>query len=72
MAKKEASPSAANILGPTGLSGKTVTSISAHQHGNVLVIDIGYSGGSTIIKASKGMVKVGGSTDWDSGTVILS
>ena len=72
MPAKETTPRASNILGLTGMSGKSVTGVFAHQHGDMLVIAIAHSGGTTLIKASKGVVKVGGTTDWESGTVVLS
>lgn len=72
MAKKDAVAASANLLGATGLSGKAVTSITAHKHGDVLVIEIGFSGGSAFIKSSKGVVKVGGGTEWDTGSEIIS
>lgn len=72
MPKKEASAQNANILGVSGLNAKSVTGINVHQNADVLVIEISFSGGSTFIKSRKGIVKVGGSEEWETGTVIFS
>jgi len=60
-----------NILAVSGLSGKSVTGINVHSYADVVVIEISYSGGSTIIKERKGIVKVGGTADWEDGTQVL-
>lgn len=59
-----------NILAASGLSGKTMTGINVHSAGDVVVIEISYSGGSTFIKEKKGVVKVGGDAEWETGTQV--
>lgn len=71
MAAKDKSPKNADILAVSGLNGKSVTSVNAHIDADILVIEIGFSGGSTFIKTQKGVVKVGGNASWETGTVLL-
>jgi hypothetical protein len=66
---KDALPVNRNILGITGLSGKTVTGISAYQHGNVWVIEVAYSGGPSYIKVKGMQMEIGGTNEWGSGTL---
>jgi len=72
MPKKETTAQNVNILGSSGLSGKSVTGVNAHMVADTLVIEISYSGGSTFIKERKGIVKVGGTEEWETGTVVLT
>lgn len=58
----------ASQLTPSGLSSKTVTDVFVHQHGSVNVVEIVFSGGSTFIKERQGLMEVGGTIDWGTGT----
>ena len=58
----------ASMLTPAGLSSKTVTDVFVHQHGSVTVIEIVFSGGSSFIKSRSGLVEVGGTLEWGTGT----
>ena len=51
-----------------GLGSKTVTSVFIHQHGSVNVVEIVFSGGSSFIKERQGLMEVGGTIDWGTGT----
>jgi hypothetical protein len=57
-----------SILTPSGLNGKTVTDVVVTQHGIVTAIEIVYSGGSQFIKEKQGLVEVGGTLEWNTGT----
>jgi hypothetical protein len=57
-----------SILTASGLSGKTVTDVIVTQHGIVTAIEIVYSGGSQFIKEKQGLVEVGGTLEWNTGT----
>lgn len=59
-----------DILGASGLSGKTITDLHVHRHGSVTVIEIVYSTGSMFIKEKQGLVEVGGTQDFGTGTVV--
>jgi deoxyribose-phosphate aldolase len=50
------------------LSGKTVTDVVVTQHGIVTAIEIVYSTGSQFIKEKQGLVEVGGTLEWGTGT----
>lgn len=58
----------ASQLTASGLSSKTVTDVFCHQHGSVNVVEIVFSGGSTFIKERQGLMEVGGTIDWGTGT----
>ena len=58
-----------SVLTASGLSGKTVTDVVVTQHGIVTVIVIVYSGGSQFIKEKQGLVEVGGTLEWGTGTL---
>lgn len=55
-------------LTPAGLSSKTVTDVFVHQHGSVTAFEIVFSGGSTFLKYRQGLVEIGGTIDWGTGT----
>jgi deoxyribose-phosphate aldolase len=57
-----------SILTASGLSGKTVTDVVVTQHGIVTAIEIVYSTGSQFIKEKQGLVEVGGTLEWGTGT----
>lgn len=69
MPSKDSLPKNSSILGLSGLSGKSVTAVSAYNHGSVTVIEITYSTGSSFIKAKQGQVEVGGTNEWGTGTI---
>ena len=55
-------------LTTAGLSSKTVTDVFVHQHGSVTAVEIVFSGGSSFIKHRQGLVEVGGTIEWGTGT----
>ena len=57
-----------SMLTASGLSGKTVTDVFIHQHGSVSVIEVVFSGGQSFIKHRQGLLEVGGTIDWGTGT----
>lgn len=58
----------ASQLTSAGLSSKTVTDVFVHQHGSVNCFEIVFSGGSTFLKDRQGLVEIGGTIDWGTGT----
>lgn len=58
-----------NILGDSGLSAKSITGAVVTVHGSVVAIELTYSGGSEFIKVKHGLVELGGTNEWGSGTV---
>jgi hypothetical protein len=58
----------ASLLTPSGLSAKAVTDVVLHQHGSVTCFEIVFSGGSTFLKDRQGLVEIGGTLDWGTGT----
>jgi hypothetical protein len=45
--------------------------VDAYQHGNVIVFEISYSGGSQFLKVQQFKAEVGGTAEWGTGTQIL-
>lgn len=70
MPSKDSLPKNSSILALSGLSGKSVTAVSAYSHGSVSVIEITYSTGSSFIKTKQSQVEVGGTNEWGTGTII--
>jgi hypothetical protein len=59
------------ITGMLGIAGKTITSINAFRHGSVEVLDILCTDAvHYFIKSSSGMVEVGGTAEWGTGTKV--
>lgn len=58
----------ADQLTPSGLSSKTVTNVFAHQHGSVNVFEIVFSGGQCFLKERQGLMEIGGTIEWGTGT----
>jgi hypothetical protein len=59
-----------SVLTPSGLSAKSVTDVILTQHGSITAIEIVYSGGSQFIKEKQGVVEVGGTIEFGTGTVV--
>lgn len=57
------------ILAISGLSSKSVTDLVVTYHGSVVALEISYSGGSVFIKVKHGLVEVGGTNEWGTGTL---
>lgn len=57
-----------SLLTAAGLSSKTVTDVFVHQHGSVNCVEIVFSGGQCFIKERQGLMEVGGTLDWGTGT----
>jgi hypothetical protein len=70
--KDSGNPLVNNVLGVSGLSGKSVTGVSAFVHGSIIVIKITHSTGSQYIKVNGLQVEVGGEHEWGSGTKVIS
>lgn len=58
----------ASGLTASGLSAKSVTDVFAHQHGSTNVFEIVFSGGSTFLKERQGLMEIGGTIEWGTGT----
>lgn len=58
----------ASLLTPSGLTSKTVTDVFIHQHGSVNCVEIVFSGGQCFVKERQGLMEVGGTIDWGTGT----
>jgi deoxyribose-phosphate aldolase len=56
----------------TGACSRTlsVTDVILTQHGSITAIEIVYSGGSQFIKEKQGVVEVGGTIEFGTGTVV--
>ena len=70
MPKKEEVAMNTNVLGPTGLNGKSITGVSMWRHGVVCVIEINYTGGPTYLKARNSQMEYGGTAEWGTGTIV--
>jgi hypothetical protein len=57
-----------NILGPSGLNGKSITGVDVWQAGGVWVVEINYTGGPYYIKLRGSQSEHGGTADWGTGT----
>ena len=58
-----------DVTTASALSGKAVTAVEVYQHGAVEVVEISFSGGSQFIKLKQGVVEVGGTAEFGTGTV---
>jgi hypothetical protein len=58
-----------NILGISGMSGKSITGVTAMTHGVVVVFQFDFAGGPAFIKVKQGQVEVGGTNEWGTGTI---
>jgi hypothetical protein len=58
----------ANILGPSGLNGKSITGVDLWQHAGVFVIEINFTGGPYFIKIRGSESEHGGDASWGTGT----
>ena len=70
MASKSQSTRSFSVLTASGLNGKTDTDVIVTQHGSVTAIEVVFSGGSVFIKERQGMVDVGGTLDFGTGTLV--
>ena len=66
--KRVDTKTSASLLTPSGLSSKTVTDVFIHQHGSVNVVEIVFSGGQCFVKERQGLMEIGGTIDWGTGT----
>lgn len=58
-----------NILGVSGTSSKSITGLVITYHGSVVALNILWSGGDVFIKVKHGLVEVGGTNEWGTGTL---
>jgi outer membrane biosynthesis protein TonB len=58
-----------SILAASGLSGLTVTDVVVTQAGSVTSIEIVTAQGSKWIKEKQGIVEVGGTIEWNTGSI---
>lgn len=70
--KKTACTKSVSVLAASGLSAKSVTDVVVTIHGAVTVIEIVYSTGSQFIKVKQGVVDVGGTLEFGTGTQTVS
>ena len=54
----------------SGLNSKTVTSVHIWVNASVMLLEIGFSGGTQLFKFRQGQVETGGTADWGSGTLL--
>jgi hypothetical protein len=54
------------------LVGKSITSVVAWTHGVVHVTEVNFTGGPYYVKWKQGRCEIGGTAEWDTGTVITS
>ena len=59
-----------SVLTTSGLSSKTVTDVVVTTHGAVVAIEVVESGGSHFVKVKQGVIEVGGTLEWGTGTII--
>lgn len=62
--------SSGSQLTAAGLSSKTVTGVTVHQHGSVTAFEITFSGGSAFLKHRQGLAEIGGTIEWGTGTAV--
>ena len=70
MASKSQSTRSVSVLSTSGLSSKTVTDVIVTTHGSVIAIEVVEASGSHWIKTKQGVIEVGGTLDWDTGTKV--
>lgn len=68
MADKDKNAKHQQLIGPTGLSGKSITDVQYWQEGSTHIIEISYTGGPYYLKFHKLQAEYGGTSDWGSGT----
>ena len=59
-----------SVLTTSGLSAKTITDVIVTEHGSVTVVECVEAGGSHFIKFKQGVVEVGGTLEFGTGTVV--
>jgi hypothetical protein len=59
-----------DVLATSALSGKAITGVEVYTHGACEVVEISFSGGSQFIKLKQGVVEVGGTAEFGSGTIV--
>lgn len=57
-----------NVLGVSGLSGKSVTGLEVYRSGVVTVVEVNFAGGPQFIKVRGGQYEIGGTQEWGTGT----
>jgi hypothetical protein len=67
---KDSLPVNSDVLATSGLSGKSITGVSAYKHGSVGVIEITFSTGSQFFKMKQGQLEIGGTNEWGTGTIV--
>lgn len=60
-----------SVLGTSGLSGKSITGLLVSIAGSFTIIEVKHAAGSQFIKVNQGVLEVGGTEDWDSGTKVV-
>jgi hypothetical protein len=69
MASKTTAIRSVSVLAASGLNGKTITDVIVTQHGSVTAVEVVFSGGSQFIKERQGVIDVGGTLDFGTGTL---
>jgi Holliday junction resolvase len=70
MSSKTLSTATKSVLTTSGLSSKTITDVIVTVHGSVVAIECVEAGGSHFIKVKQGVIEVGGTLDFDTGTKV--
>jgi hypothetical protein len=68
--QKHQATSSVSVVSKSGLSGKTVTDVIVTLHGSVVAIEVAHSTGTQFVKVKQGVIEVGGSQEWGSGTLV--
>ena len=69
MANKTTATRTVTVLTASGLNGKTISDVILTIHGSVTALEFVFSGGSSFIKDRQGIVDVGGTLDFGTGTL---
>jgi hypothetical protein len=59
-----------SVVTTAGLGSKTITDVIVTEHGSVTVVEVTENSVSHFIKFKQGVLEVGGTIDWDSGTKV--
>ena len=61
-----------SVLTTSGLSGKTISDVIVTLHGSVTVIEVQHTSGAgtQFVKVKQGVVEVGGTNEFGTGTVV--
>ena len=70
MTSKAAVTKSVSVVSTAGLGSKTITDVIVTLHGSVTVVEVVEAGGSHFIKEKQGVIEVGGTNEFGTGTVV--